>query len=108
MISADLPSSVFVYKFEFEGNATTMKDKLKILFEVPLEGNLRIQCTSKNILATVTKFIEKAEFIDDFNLVAMIIGNSGMNTGTILNIENVTIQKNDYISNFSYTFSKDC
>ncbi|XP_065202784.1 esterase FE4-like [Planococcus citri] len=40
VIAADLPSSVYVYKFTFEGNACTLKDKLMGLFDEPIEGTL--------------------------------------------------------------------
>ncbi|XP_065202780.1 esterase E4-like isoform X2 [Planococcus citri] len=38
IIAADLPDSVFVYKFQFEGNAGTMKDRIYQMMDEPLEG----------------------------------------------------------------------
>ncbi|XP_065202747.1 esterase E4-like [Planococcus citri] len=39
-ISKDLPSSVFVYLFEFEGNIFTMNTTLKTVLDEPLKGTL--------------------------------------------------------------------
>ena len=38
VIADELPTSVYVYKFTFEGNACTMRDKLMPLIDVPIEG----------------------------------------------------------------------
>ena len=38
VIARDLPSSAYVYKFDFEGNACTMRDKLIVLMDESIEG----------------------------------------------------------------------
>lgn len=43
LISADLPTSVFVYKFEFQGNLATFGDIFKNALEEPLNGNTRLR-----------------------------------------------------------------
>lgn len=40
VISADLPSSVYLYKFKYDGKLCTMKSKLANLLEKPLQGNI--------------------------------------------------------------------
>ncbi|XP_065208408.1 esterase E4-like isoform X2 [Planococcus citri] len=38
VVAKDLPESVYVYKFTFEGNACTLKDKLSVLLEESVQG----------------------------------------------------------------------
>ncbi|XP_065222437.1 esterase E4-like [Planococcus citri] len=38
VVAADLPSSVYVYKFEFQGNVPKMKDVFQFVFDEPLDG----------------------------------------------------------------------
>ncbi|XP_065208406.1 esterase FE4-like [Planococcus citri] len=38
VMAKDLPESVYVYKFTFEGNANSLKEKLNVLFEEPVQG----------------------------------------------------------------------
>ncbi|XP_065202785.1 juvenile hormone esterase-like [Planococcus citri] len=40
VVAADLPNSVYVYKFGFEGNIGTMKDRIREAVDEPLEGTV--------------------------------------------------------------------
>ncbi|XP_065219358.1 juvenile hormone esterase-like [Planococcus citri] len=40
VIAADRPESVFVYRFDYEGNFSTMKDRVLALIDEPLEGSV--------------------------------------------------------------------
>lgn len=40
IVAADLPTSVYVYKFNFEGSIGTMKERVLEVVDEPLEGKL--------------------------------------------------------------------